>query len=1082
MALNGKIFEANSYKIFFTSSSSNGTSSFTGAVAGGTASFGHAGSLVTQFTPNAIATSTGISFTWTSASGPNTWSVTYTGPGAPLGVTYTGSPAGTVSGYFEITNLKVYNIGGNYVLQGSYEVVVQGVSRLTGSLNELSGGLGPAYIPIIGIPAKITGSASAAASLPATTREDIWSYEVSCDATVIGGWGFDQGDGYVYLPVSKTGSAPSVSCTDPGVGSVSASDTGDLTVTSYSYNAASNTFHSSGTVTSATQVFYCDDVEVDTTVTPNDADWDIYYSEGTSISRSGNIMGVPDLEKSITRLNSDFGALFYRTEFPQTLSAGAGVCPDGTTTNGGEVHPYQDEILLEVGSSVSAMENTFDYNSYAPWGHSGSYSYNKNYSLEIEPIAVGESPACGEGEVLTEDLTLSGGPPELEDEFTSSSRSFSFPTSVGTEVAGYLSHSNGIARYINSWCNPHWSFLLWNEPWEMDGTKTWNDYWAKIGQQYLFNTGITSSLIRNHLVSEPCNLDSNRSFLDSFVGGLSFIGVSRFNALTYTPLSNYTYSASNDNLYSGDYSLGSGITVDGTFELSLRSLTEEPFMYPALANKFVLDWTGDFDVYIKDSLGSKVLLTNTPGTFNKVKDINKTPVGTWIQDYDVDDVDDIGVGFKATSVKDAIKCVAPGSFAGYGAVSLVFEGSGVLDYPELVYDTTFDVVWETPFQAALVPVSGEVLRFGCWKTGDSNTIVTPSYREPEGRPDLISGLIWGYNVVQGEAGDIPTLLGSLYDSYEGQAVGNHRDSYCFLLPKTNSFVLAMVNSYSEVPPLGVIPTKNRDTDWLYDDWAQNVYTHAANKGYVVSSTTAGTGIALSPTLTGTILSSASNINSYKLQSYNMVNTGYHNVLDVARTDPLVGLTRPWRGFCYFDGEELGGTRLAAATGKDKKVYFGYVDDEVLNDKKVVVQVRDAAKNLLRDYTVDGTEVALTTDINQNVLSLVVDGDLKIYDVERETLMKTITTSDGTNPVIANYPDGSYRVYWVENNYVYVTRLDNDFNTLQAKTACTGIGEIDPDGIAGVSVKAVNGFIETHLAVMQNDDLVIYSSTNAVAFS
>lgn len=1114
MPSNGLIFQADEYRIFAQSAASGQNHTDSGTTAGSTPVYGHSGTLNTYYTPDSILVDGGFNFDLSGVSNTNTWTVNYQGPGAPLGITWTGTGYTPVSVLVILTDLKVYHQGGTFRLVAGYEIIAQGVSRLTGSLDTTSGGLGPAYVPGIGIPARLSGGASASTiTAPGTTDfDDIYAYMTETTGTVTGGWVFDQGDGLTGLPMLISGTPPGAvgSCTDPGVASVSADDTGTVEIVSYARNQAANTLHASGTITACCTVTECPGQDPVTNCADNDADWQQYELDTQSFGRGGSVYCVPDLDRAIIRINEDFAALFYRGEMPETRESKSASCNfNGVVTTSSStptVHPNQAEILLEVDETVSAMEDTLaDYHALAPWSTSGSWSRSKTYTTTESVID------CPNAEICDDDggnsySYLVGGPTYPDNESYSSSRSYSFPSFVGSDVIGYLGHAQAMPRYINSWCNPLWSYLLWNEPWELEGGPTnWADYWEKIGSQYLYNSSLSDpSLRRNHLVSEALVQDLNQPFLDTFVAGQRWIGQSRWKTVEVTPRTTYTFTSASSSLWSAKDSAGDALTLShgsdvdvsesATVKMRLGSWSVEPYMWSHIANEFVLNWTGDVSVYLEDQWGKRVLLATTPGTHDIVTDLSSRYAGTWAQDYGCGLIDDIGVdtatqGRSLATCGDAESLFAPMISSAYGYKYLVFvtDGAASIDYPTLNYNLSGSRlhVKENSLQDNVIHPEGPIVRFGTWNTGSGGTIDIPPM--PAGvdlRPDLIDWLtqyrfcVQGINETDTAFGSVPvtTMLTQLFDTYEGQSVGGTRNgAYAYWLPSTD-WRIAIINSIAEIPPLGILPHKERNADWDESgDYVQYTYIWAQDTHYALS--TANTvELRTDDGVTAWFDTGTEIVADWWKYEWDNSLTNDEFDFEVWDTKRKAKL-RPWRGFCYFPAGNGSRHGVAATRTRDHvHVYAKAVSDTI------TVYRHDEDDNLLSSYTFAGSEVALTKLEDGQVIAAVVTNDTLITIYKGETTLTTITTSDGVTPAIASGSDGHLRVYWVEGDTVYHARYDSAGNVMQARIATTGIGAIDDNGIGGVIVTESYGKLSTRLAVIQSGSLNVYASVDGIAFS
>lgn len=565
--------------------SSDASGSHTGA---GTGVYTHSASSYVRYTPDTVTLLAGWTLNVGGSSATDEWTVFYEGPGSSLGGdTWTGSGWATVAAEIVIEDLKFYGRGSDFRLVGSLSVYVQGVLEIGPiGIDEASAGLGPAYVPLFGVPMVLSGSCGASTTgLPSYGPQDPYSYSSTCTAEASGGWGGKEiGEpDYVGLPMTVLGaSAPGVAspCEDPGIGSVSADDTMTLSVSSYAKTESSREMTEDGEITACVQTCTCpgEDPVVSTVAQVPPIPWERYKTRDFENSRGGEIMAMPDCQRAIKRFNPDFMMLCYRTEMPQTTVVTSATCDDGvaatTDIDTTEVHPHQAEILDMLTNVPGSIEDTLGYHGYAPATVSGSSSEDIVYLDYYSAVLCGDVPACsGDDEPVCESVFvgLTDAPPDVH---TTASRSVSFPSTVGpsSDMAGYLGHSSAIVRYINSWGNPLWSFAVWTEPplgWEVDGSpETWADYWQKVGSQWISDAYVSRAQeSRNHLVSEGLENDAYAAFCDSLFGELRWIGVSRWQTKAVAPRASYQYGEDQESLMEVD---------QGTLSTSGTTITITP--------------------------------------------------------------------------------------------------------------------------------------------------------------------------------------------------------------------------------------------------------------------------------------------------------------------------------------------------------------------------------------------------------------------------------------------------------------------------------------------------------------------------
>lgn len=228
-------------------------------------------------------------------------------------------------------------------------------------------------------------------------------------------------------------------------------------------------------------------------------------------TKQGSMHIFPNWDKKLYRLNDDFAVQLHRLYFPTLVnrnqeSSGVLASPTFTDTN---VYTTLPALTFIATTTPTTDESPFTLDTVCP-AHYG-YGYEEGYSSESfdnEPVV--------------------GGLIEQETQSTI------FPYSVSS-FTGYRNHSEAVFRYLNTWANPHWSFLLDTKDWYVDGyNELWNDYWVKVGQQVL-DAGEDPPMSRNHLISEPLVNDTKKDWCDTNLSGKRFIGVSRWLTKDITP-------------------------------------------------------------------------------------------------------------------------------------------------------------------------------------------------------------------------------------------------------------------------------------------------------------------------------------------------------------------------------------------------------------------------------------------------------------------------------------------------------------------------------------------------------------------
>lgn len=902
MPNNGIIFETEAYEFKVEASAST---SFSGD---GTPHHGYGAEGSTSFCEFTTHVMSGIALSV--ESGPGMWAV-----GFSYGfLNYSNSGTEFVSSLSitaRLTNLKLYGkiTGSLHRLVCDSIEIYEGdtlVDTLAG-LDVTSSGCGPQYVPVIGLPFTVTGSATASAD--GITGEEEWEFDARTELSVGGGWRFKDADSeWTALPVTPySGSMPTG---DGPYGLPTPSSPAEFTFGSLLNLLDARSESATETIPSS------------------------YLVDITTEVKTGVIVLQPDIEKAIDRsMGNDYRQLWYRATFPETKASlrRAWAYPDeagDSVENQPVVHPETDVLLSTVGNTAHAIEDVMGYTSYAPvqLGHS------KNNSIR---------PTIG----------LLGGFDPVEDA-TAESVSVEFPLSVA-DWDSYLGHDDQIVRYVASWCHPQWSYFYWRDNWEVDGGAVdWDIYWGQIREQHIQNDDLNpkeNRLTRNsNILTLLWNEQGNEPFLTALASGLFWIGSSRWKVDSASVDSEITLSETRPGEWSvvddeADLAFGSGgITVSGfdgssaDIDLEFGSFTEDPYMLLYLAKKVQLSWEFtdgpgavevqlvgiDDAVTVLDDLVEGVMFTLPKGEQTDF-------AGSWAIDNGNGAVTDTGsdvapTGLSSATMSDSERVMAFQLGNGRTWKALRFHVTGadsetelVIEWPEFeLWDDHPTAIWESGKTAAWLWPNGPGIRWGQWTW----------YLEGIGfqDPPVVSGLgtantiidwlAWRFRVLQGAgtsdlAGEITTLLGTLYDSYEGQSIAVvDKFSMAVPLPKGSDDVHrgALINSFAEVPPLSMFPYRKRSTaDWSASgDYAQVVYDWAFEKRPIVS--TSGALVYLVDD-SGTIVGETGTApTGWQVWRFAPQLDGTEDEWKVRTSTREYGEVRPWHGwFCLL--KEAAGT-------------------------------------------------------------------------------------------------------------------------------------------------------------------------------
>lgn len=847
----------------------------------GTGVFGHAAQGVVGFTPNIVDIASLVQLSVSSStSGSGAWSASYRGPNEPFGGLHFGGTGfrSDVSITARFTNVRLYIIVVGALIRifaDNIEIYVNGALEVTlGGVDLLSDGTGPCYSVLNGVPIQISGSCTA--TTETGTLGDEYDYRSECQSRVYGGWRYQDGHGTESLPVILPSIfAPSVSGCPFEVGIdgiiVSEETWGDH------LNCAAESWASREQLaneTADTQVrTICGETETVTVITSNciypsgpnrPAEREVWEVKSGSSGSSGSIMLVADLEKSFSRINtSGFAHVMLRGGMPYTRETGSRHCNDGgiedsaSVTN--DVHPSQSPILFVMGSDPHAGEDTLSYPSYAPVTVGASRTETISYDYH-ELFLSCLCPLPDEGCVNICTLLW---PSHDEGEF-SASAAYNFPSHVETnsQSFGYLYHDEPIARYLNYWANPHWSYVTWRDDW--NGLK-WAEYWGPARTQKTDHSSLPegeNGLTRIDLISDSLEESGNTPFLDHFVGGFRWPGMQRFRVQEGEPPAALAYTSDSEPLWSVvddscELSFDSTLAVSflkpvAVFELDIGSFTEELAMYPHFADRVFLNWNtsnvSELKVYFVSRSGEKVLLEESPSDgettpdveYRKPFELESCYAGSWGIDNGLGVLTDQGVdlrpvdGASAQVMAHPETCAAFPLLFGRGGTKIRFEVTPVdpgdtveIDYPEWRAPAgDHALVWESGHCAAIVHEDGPAIRWGNWLFFNGSTLqLIPDVAALGYKSTIIDWLCFRRLVLEGHRADhgLDAELVSIFDAFEGQSVGQVDQSSIAvpLLPLSTMAAgpwrCALVSTRAEVPPWMQWPHRNRGPDWRDDN-------------------------------------------------------------------------------------------------------------------------------------------------------------------------------------------------------------------------------------------------------------------------
>jgi len=766
--------------------------------------------------------------------------------------------------------------------------------------------------------------------------------------------------------------------------------------------SASTTFNMSIYGQSSTYV-----EEVYVGVSPFNSSYNFYKENSDVHTIAAKMRVVPDLPKTVTRLNDDYEALVYRGGMPKTTSRGSFTgtdtrpnLPGGTTDPRSgrtfynqyqetELYPNQSDILARVTNAASPIEDTLGYPTYSMVD--ASHGHNKRRGIPISyPNTSTVVPTWYEDPFRT--MYTDYG-------YTRSvSAGFQFPYDV-TDAMGkilpYLTHADPYegkkAVYLNTWANPHWSYVLWFPPdssaassrWKIDGTPaSIQDYWSLVRQQFIENPYLPSgdrTKHRTNVVTEPLACGGFLGLFSGVVFGewTSYWGISRFIAQKVTPAewlktdersaSRFTFTNATGIVdASGITVTPSGTNVSVTFDYD--SFFVYPHMGAHVRDDIELTWqTANIDevtVYAMGNEGSEQRLTaNVQGIKERVVGSSKNYAATYATDWGADYTDDQGLDVDAKGksldyVNDAARTFSFALLPAKGIRKLRFDikvtnpaSTVKLLHPRFkrTDDNTAKLVRESPaFTSSLSP-KGSWYRMGTWTVYDEllDTLLTsPVPRQGSQAPRAIDWLatrrlLWeGRDALDGVQAEAETLFVKDKEFVVAKDLARRPEdkqqtTHWFPYKRTgnNPLVGVIVSSYREVAPLAFFPTKARDLDLQpTTGFSQKTYSLCFNKQWLLTPGTPTSPLPeLKPNTAGaSIITPSSPVDGWV--------GGYHTATlstDGSEAGWLIDrggkhygkAIRPWRGYLGVFLRQAETKTLSYDTSEAMRHYLAYVNTE-----------------------------------------------------------------------------------------------------------------------------------------------------------
>jgi len=889
---------------------------------------------------------------------------------------------------------------------------------------------------------------------------------------------------------------------------------------------------------------------------------DTNYRNQDGETRSGWFWVVPDLERSVVRATGDdYAAMIARYGLPKVEQLGdhgwgessnVPTRPEDLTNyedSRTDLLPLETQQLATVINATHIIEAPLSADAlhlpmiYAV-GHSKSELHGPGIAggatcsdNGIDPPAyeanIGEAVAYRS--MLQTSYNASG---ELDwFDYDEGGSVFLGKTSLGD-----FDGKDSVVRFWQNWAHSLW--LYWYQPNDLNvdgGSVDWEDYSYPLGQQWLYDSSLASldrRYTRTDLVSMQGIEGGNSApgqVIESNISGAdhpsSWWGNWGYETDQWAlPASIQSDADSEDRWTIED---GGGTPLTATFGGSdisvtigtgdvialfeLASFTDEPYLYPSIAQRFeVLRDSTTVDrirCYLVGADGSEVELNETDvqtaGGANWPASglVSTTYLGTWGRtDYGQGVVTDapsdtLGSGESATAMADRTRCTVPQLLPGRTAkwLKIVATPKAATDPIKLKYPKFFaptlapEVRYLGRQMAAVIWPDGPGIVLGNWRFWDytlDTFLSTPEIRGIGSKTSAMDALCTR-NLFEGKVSDdgLNAKIGTLYDEDIEFAAGTERiqtayNTIAWWVISEDKVAACLQNCYIP-PPLAWFPPRQRDSDYLLaSDRALEVLDWCKEPRDLIlpgstESQVKDTG--------GTAWTAydATSPSGWKITRHfhavDNTETGFH----VARLGTNYAEIRPWHGILWVFGTEesdasgnvshdihrsglrvrayvSGGTAWA---GKATRRGAWADTDTTLAAQWVSVRVEKSGKS-------------------PRVFLVVADsGAIKEYvspDGVNYTLSSTLASGTLKYPAQDVEHDGTRYTYWLDSTTIKGLVRDRAGNTLA--TVSSAITGVDDSGFSVRKTFALDGKFRIEIQCIISGAVVEYVSPDGITFS
>jgi len=955
-------------------------------------------------------------------------------------------------------------------------------------------------IPLIGLPPIVDSAPESSGPGTAFVGTAYPSGSATADLTTTARFRWKVGGTWYTEPVNLSVMAtPSLTCSYPvaDAPTITVTNTGDLEIETHS----------------------------ETTVTGYST-----YSIGSGENNSANICLMPGRASNVNRVDPDnYRAVWYRYGLPQAKETGSRTCakldlPKVTTSNtvSNVVVSEADEFLDVVTGDPAYIEDQLAETIYTP------------YNIGMSGSLIDNSPT---GDIGTQNILLTF--PE----------GMTWPSPYITHHKHTETSEQWLTDICNYYVyrgNPLWHYFLFPADEDSAGL-AWDDYYSKIRSQWLGYSSIEETQrigSRNHILLESVQESGWTPFVDfhTSLGPTTWVGISRWHQDNPTVPTSVTLDSGSEDRWTADLD-GDGSTGDDCtltfgsggvtaapiggattlhFQFDLGDFDVEPWMYPHICREIEVGWSAtnmtsckvelvgvdDEVVTLTDNVEGKFSWPLT-GTADKYADTATLDYGLGVVTDTGTDL--IGADTISSTVfgSDSERFFAPGLLPGRTAKWLRFTcvvtGAVTIDWPIFYAPANNDTYRPVPvattgqMQVVASP-NGPGTTYGHLSNWDYDLDVFAHdwlVRDPGQKMSTLDWLC--YRRFVWEAKDcedgLDTEIAGLYDNPNEYTLRKHlaRDpllttqyTSATLMPLESKLIgAAMVNTLSELPPIGMFPHWDRDGDYEQTtDFSKDVWSWVQGPSRTVCDSALHT---FKLTADQWTLAETPGVTGWTIASHEHAVSASDDVDDFrGRTlspDKDWFKALPWRGWFAILGVGVPDTAgcvsydvgvdmfHARAYTSDDGLYTGLCDNTI-----------GAWSDTLQAITADWVAIRVDRFKGRKFHLLTEEsGSVKYYtstDGVTYTLSTTIAT--GTKPTAAVSPDGRLFVYWIDSGAVKGVIYDNSGATL--KSTFTAVGTVDDAGIDAECSVTGSGTWRIVLVCVVSGSVTQYTSTDGFTFS